>query len=141
MAFCNSFGTATAQVVEVEDTGRGIRINHCWIACDPGIALDPAIIEAQMISGAIYGLSAAMQEEVTLTDGAADQGNFTDYDALRMHTAPRFDVRILETSAHLGGIGEPGTPPAMPALGNALFDLTGVRARELPLIKTFDLIL
>lgn len=141
VAFCHSFGTATAQVVEVEDTGRGIRINHCWIACDPGIALDPAIIEAQMISGAIYGLSAAMQEEVTFTDGAADQGNFTDYDALRMHTAPRFDVRILETSADLGGIGEPGTPPAMPALGNALFDLTGVRARELPLIKTFDLIL
>jgi isoquinoline 1-oxidoreductase beta subunit len=141
VAFCHSFGTATAQVVEVEDTGRGIRINDCWIACDPGLALDPAIIKAQMISGAVYGLSAATQEEVTFTDGAADQSNFTDYDALRMHTTPRFDVRILETSGHLGGIGEPGTPPAMPALGNALFDLTGLRARDMPFIKTFDLIL
>ncbi len=141
IGFCYSFGTPTAQIVEVEDTGRGIRINHCWIACDPGVALDPAIIESQMISGAIYGFSAAMQEEITFSDGMVDQSNFTDYDAMRMHSAPEFTVRILETNPHIGGIGEPGTPPAMPALGNALFDLTGVRARELPLIKTFDLIL
>ncbi|MBQ2260300.1 MAG: xanthine dehydrogenase family protein molybdopterin-binding subunit [Loktanella sp.] len=141
IGFCYSFGTPTAQIVEVEDTGNGIRINKCWIACDPGVALDPAIIEAQMVSGAIYGFSAAMQEEVTFADGQAEQYNFTDYDALRMHNTPAFEVRILETNPHIGGIGEPGTPPAMPALGNALFDLTGVRARELPLIKSYDLIL
>lgn len=141
IGFCYSFGTPTAQIVEVEDTGNGIRIDKCWIACDPGVALDPAIIEAQMVSGAIYGFSAAMQEEVTFADGQAEQYNFTDYDALRMHNTPAFEVRILETNPHIGGIGEPGTPPAMPALGNALFDLTGVRARELPLFKTYDLIL
>ena len=141
IGFSYSFGTPTAQVVEVEDTGNGIRINKCWIACDPGVALDPAIIEAQMVSGAIFGFSAAMQEEITFADGQAEQRNFIDYDALRMHNSPAFEVRILENNPHLGGIGEPGTPPAMPALGNALFDLTGVRARELPLIKTYDLIL
>jgi len=60
---------------------------------------------------------------------------------MRMHTVPEFEVRLLETNPFIGGAGEPSTPPSMPALGNALFDLTGTRARELPLIKTFDLIL
>ncbi len=141
IGFTYSFGTPTAEVVEVEDTGNGIRINKVWIACDVGTALDPSIIEAQMTSGAVYGLSAAMQGEVTFFDGEAEQYNFYDYDALRMHNTPAFEVRILETNPHMGGVGEPGTPPSMPALGNALFDLTGTRARELPLIKTFDLIL
>lgn len=141
IGFTYSFGTPVAEVVEVEDTGNGIRINKCWIACDVGTALDPSIIEAQMISGAIYGFSAAMQEEITFSDGEAEQYNFYDYDALRMHNTPEFEVRILETNPHMGGVGEPGTPPAASALGNALFDLTGTRARELPLIKTFDLIL
>jgi len=141
IGFTYSFGTPVAEVIEVEDTGNGIRINKVRIACDVGTALDPAIIEAQMISGAIYGLSAAMQGEITFADGQAEQMNFYDYDALRMHNTPQFAVQIRETAPHLGGVGEPGTPPAMPALGNALFDLTGIRARELPLFKTFDLIL
>jgi isoquinoline 1-oxidoreductase beta subunit len=141
IGFTYSFGTPVAEVVEVEDTGNGIRINKCWIACDVGTALDPSIIEAQMTSGAIYGFSAAMQGEITFSDGQAEQYNFYDYDAMRMHNVPEFEVRILETNPHMGGVGEPGTPPSMPALGNALFDLTGIRARELPLIKTFDLIL
>lgn len=141
VAFTYSFGTPVAEVVEVEDTGRGIRINTCWIACDVGTALDPSIIEAQMTSGAIYGFSAAMQGALTFSDGAVEQGNFPDYDAMRMHNVPEFEVRILETNPYLGGVGEPGTPPAMAALGNALFDLTGTRARELPLNRTFDLIL
>ena len=141
VAFTYSFGTPVAEVVEVQDTGNGIRINKCWIACDVGTALDPGIIESQMISGAIYGFSAAMQGEITCSDGEVEQYNFYDYDAMRMHNTPEFAVRILETNPHMGGVGEPGTPPAMAALGNALFDLTGTRARELPLIKTFDLIL
>lgn len=141
VAFCYSFGSPVAEVIEVEDTGNGIRMNSCWIACDVGTALDPGIIEAQMVSGAIYGLSAAVQGEITFADGAVEQGNFYDYDALRMHNTPAFAVRILEDNPFLGGVGEPGTPPSMAALGNALFDLTGQRARELPLINTFDLIL
>ncbi|MEL6519268.1 MAG: molybdopterin cofactor-binding domain-containing protein, partial [Pseudomonadota bacterium] len=141
IGFTYSFGTPTAEVVEVEDTGHGIKINKCWIACDVGTALDPSIIEAQMTSGAIYGFSAAMQGEVTFFDGEVEQYNFYDYDAMRMHNVPAFEVRILETNPHMGGVGEPGTPPAASALGNALFALTGTRARELPLIKTFDLIL
>lgn len=141
VGFTYSFGTPVAEVVEVEDTGNGIKINKCWIACDMGVALDPGIVETQMTSGAVYGFSAAMQGEITFSNGEVEQSNFYDYDAMRMHTVPEFEVRILETNAFMGGAGEPSTPPSMPALGNALFDLTGIRARELPLIKTFDLIL
>ena len=139
IGFTYSFGTPVAEIVEVVDEDGVIRISNCWIACDVGTALDPGIIEAQMISAAIYGMSAAVMGEITFTDGEVDQWNFPDYDALRMHTAPEFAVTILENGHGIGGVGEPGTPPSMPALGNALFDLTGTRATELPLIKTFNL--
>jgi len=141
VAFTYSFGTPVAEVVEVVETPAGIRISNVWIACDVGTALDPHNIEAQMTGGAVYGLSAAVMGEITFAGGRVEQGNFHEYDALRMHNAPRFDVRILETNAHMGGAGEPGTPPSMPALGNALFDLTGRRATRLPLIQDFDLLL
>ncbi len=140
VAMAYSFGTPVAQVIEVVDEDGTIRINKAWIACDVGLALDPATVEAQMIGGMIYGLSAAVQEEITFADGEVEQYNFPDYDALRMQSTPITEVRILETNKHLGGVGEPGTPPSMPALGNALFDLTGQRARSLPLNKQFDLL-
>jgi isoquinoline 1-oxidoreductase beta subunit len=140
VGFTYSFGTSVAQVIEVVDEDGDIRINKAWIACDVGQALDPSIIQAQMIGGMIYGLSAACFGEITFAEGEVEQFNFPDYDALRMHNTPVTEVRILETNKHMGGVGEPGTPPSMPALGNALFDLTGRRARELPFSKSFDLI-
>lgn len=140
VGFCYSFGTPVAQVIEVVQEDAGIRIAKAWIACDMGLALDPRNVEAQMTGGMIYGLSAACFEEITFADGAVEQGNFPDYPPLRMNNTPATEVRVLETNPHMGGAGEPGTPPAMPALGNALFDLTGIRARELPFSKTFDLL-
>jgi isoquinoline 1-oxidoreductase beta subunit len=138
VAFCYSFGTPVAQVIEVEDQDGAIRITKAWIACDPGVALDPSIIEAQMVGGMVYGLSSALTQEITFADGMVEQQNFPDFDALRIHMMPRTEVRILENQDHLNGVGEPGTPPAAPALANALFDLTGKRARSLPLAKEFD---
>ncbi len=133
-----SFGTPVAQVIEVANSDDGIRITKAWIACDVGTALDPRNIRAQMEGGMIYGLSAAMHGEITFANGEVEQENFPDYDALRMGTAPVTEVQVLENNPHMGGVGEPGTPPSMPALANALFDLTGKRARELPLSKLFD---
>jgi len=138
VAFTYSFGTPVAEVIEVAQTPSGIKLTNCWIACDPGVALDPSIIEAQMIGGAIYGLSAAMQEKITFEDGAAVQQNFPDYDAMRIHTAPKFEVQILQNNRFIGGVGEPGTPPAAAALGNAIFDLTGQRIRQLPLNESVN---
>lgn len=133
-----SFGTPVAEVIEVADSPDGIRITKAWIACDVGTALDPQNIRAQMEGGLIYGLSAALHGDISFENGEVQQENFPDYDALRMATTPEVAVQIFENNIHMGGVGEPGTPPSMPALANALFDLTGVRARELPLSKRFD---
>ncbi|MCE8521454.1 xanthine dehydrogenase family protein molybdopterin-binding subunit [Ruegeria pomeroyi] len=140
VAFTYSFGTSVAQVIEVVDEDGTIRIARAWIACDIGLALDPETVKAQMFGGMVYGLSAAAHGKITFAGGAVEQGNFPDYDALRMHNTPQVEVRVLETNRHMGGAGEPGTPPAMPALGNALFDLTGKRVRSMPFAEHFNLL-
>lgn len=133
VAMCHSFGTAVAVVIEISDRDGDISIDRAWMACDVGTALDPGIIEAQMESGLIFGLSAAILQEITFANGEVQQWNFPDFDLMRLNTAPAVEVRILEAQDHLGGVGEPGTPPAAPALANAVFDLTGERIRDLPL--------
>jgi isoquinoline 1-oxidoreductase beta subunit len=133
VAFCLSFGTWVAQVIQVADTEDGIRIEKVWCAADVGTALDPGNLEAQMVSGIIYGLSAAMGQQITFANGAAEQSNFDSYDAMRMNQCPEIEVRILENSPKMGGAGEPGTPPSLPALANAIFAATGKRVRDLPL--------
>ena len=140
VGFTYSFGSPVAQVIEVVKEAAGIRIAKVWIATDVGIALDPGNIEAQMTGGCLFGLSAAVMGEITFSDGEAEQSNFYDYDALRMASSPSFEVQVLENATYLGGVGEIGTPPAAPALGNALFALTGQRIRQLPFNKVFDFV-
>ena len=132
-AFTASFGSWVAEIVEVADTPGGIRIEKVWIAADVGQALDPGIIEAQLVSAAIYGLSAAINQEISFAEGMVEQSNFHDFDAMRMHQCPDFEVAILEDAPKMGGVGEIGTPPAAPALANAVYALTGKRIRSLPL--------
>lgn len=135
-AFCMSFGVPTAEVIEVEDTPAGLRMTGAWAAVDVGTALDPRNIEAQVQGGMIYGLSAAIRGEITLADGEVQQTNFWDYEPLRLSECPPIAVRVLENLPKIRGIGEPGTPPAAPALGNAIFALTGQRLRDLPFART-----
>ncbi|BCG92412.1 xanthine dehydrogenase family protein molybdopterin-binding subunit [Mesorhizobium sp. 131-2-1] len=135
MAFTLSFGSWVGEIVQVADTPAGIRIEKVWIAADVGTALDPDIIKAQLISAAIYGLSAAMGQEITFADGMVEQSNFHDFDAMRIFQCPVFEVAVLENFHKMGGVGEVGTPPAAPALANAIFALTGKRIRRLPLSK------
>lgn len=134
-AFTLSFGSWVGEIVEIADSPAGIRIEKVWIAADVGLALDPSIIEAQLVSGAVFGLSSAMNQEITLRDGMVEQSNFHDFDAMRMHQCPHFEVSILENHHKMGGVGEIGTPPAIPALANAVFALTGKRIRQLPLSR------
>jgi isoquinoline 1-oxidoreductase beta subunit len=77
-----------------------------------------------------------MRGEITFADGMAEQTNFWDYEPLRLSQCPPITTRILETLPHIRGIGEPGTPPAAPALGNAIFALTGQRLRDLPFARS-----
>ncbi len=135
MAFSLSFGVPTAQIVEIEETSGGIKLRDVWAVADVGLALDPRNLDAQIISGVNFGLSAAILNEITLEDGAVAQTNFHSYDAIRMYQAPRIHTKILENGRNIRGIGEPGTPPAAPALANAIFALTGKRLREMPFRK------
>lgn len=137
-AFTLSFGSWVGEVVQVRDTPDGIRIDKVWIAADVGTAIDPGIIEAQLTSAVVFGLSAAMGQEITVAGGMVEQSNFHDFDALRINQCPQFEVAILQNYHKMGGVGEIGTPPAAPALANALFALTGKRARRLPLGREFS---
>ena len=134
-AFTLSFGSWCGQVIQIADTPSGIRLEKMWIAVDVGTAIDPGIIEAQLTSGAIYGLSAAISQEITFEGGQVVQSNFHDFDAMRIFQVPQFEVAILENFHRMGGVGEVGTPPAAPALANALSALKGRRFRSLPLSK------
>ena len=134
-AFTLSFGSWVGEIVQVADTPDGIRIERVWIAADVGTAIDPSIIEAQLFSGAIYNLSAAMGQEISFADGMVEQSNFHDFDAMRLNQCPSFEVAVLENYRKMGGAGEVGTPPAAAALANAVSALTGKRVRSLPISK------
>jgi isoquinoline 1-oxidoreductase beta subunit len=130
-----SFGSIVAQVAEVAVTdGSTLQVKRVTCAIDCGPVVNPAIVRAQMESGIIYGLSAALYGEITLANGAVEQSNFPDYDAVRLADAPAMTVHLVDTgSASIGGVGEPGTPPIAPAVANAIFAATGKRLRNLPL--------
>ncbi|MGB3407720.1 MAG: molybdopterin cofactor-binding domain-containing protein [Jannaschia sp.] len=133
VAFAVVFGVPIAQIVEIEDTPEGIAVRDVWVAADVGVALDPRNLDAQLMSGVTFGLSAAIAEKITVAQGRVEQENFDSYTPLRMYQAPRITTRILENAPHIRGIGEPGTPCAAPALANAIFALNGQRIRTLPL--------
>ena len=130
-----SFGSIVAQVAEVAVTdGKTLQVKRVTCAIDCGPVVNPAIVRAQMESGIIYGLSAAVYGEITLANGAVEQSNFPDYDVVRLADAPAMTVHLVDTgSSAIGGVGEPGTPPIAPAVANAVFAATGKRLRNLPL--------
>ncbi len=138
MAFCLAFGVPTAEVIEVANTEDGIKVTKAFATVDVGVALDPGNIEAQVMGGLNYGLSAAIMSQITLDNGEVEQTNFHNYDAMRMYQAPSIEVRIHENAEKIRGIGEPGTPPAAPALANAIFAATGTRLREMPFSRFMD---
>ena len=133
LAFCLSFGVPMAEVVEVSRTPGGIRVDKVYAACELGRIVDPDTFEAQVSGGIIFGLGHAMNCELTYAGHAPEQVNFDSYQGMRLSQAPEIEVRGLENGARIRGIGEPGVPPAAPALANAIFALTGQRIRELPL--------
>ncbi len=140
LAFTLSFGVPVAQVVEVTSTPRGIKIDKVFVAVDVGKVLDPVNLEAQISGGVIWGLGHAMNAELTYADGIAEQTNFHAFEGMRLHQAPQIEVRALANGPVIRGIGEPGVPPAAPALANAIFAATGQRIRELPLGKHIEFV-
>ena len=132
IAIHESFGTVVAEVVEVSKRDSGFHVDRVVCVVDCGIAVNPNIIEMQMESSIVYGLSAAATGAITLEEGRVKQSNFHDYTVLRMNQMPRIEVHILPSTNNPSGVGEPGTPPIGPAVANALSVLTGRTYRQLP---------
>ncbi len=130
-----SFGTIVSQVAEVEIRDGDPRVHRVVCAVDAGFAIHPDGLIAQMESGIAYGLTAALHGEISIRGGAVEQSNFHDYPMLRMNEAPTIETHIINSGKSLGGAGEPGTPPIAPAVTNAIFNATGIRIRELPILK------
>jgi isoquinoline 1-oxidoreductase beta subunit len=133
-----SFGTIVAQVVDVTVAKGQVIVDRIVCAVDPGFAVSPDGLVAQMESGILYGLSAALYGEISIRDGAVVQSNFHDYPMVRMDETPVIETHVIASDAPWGGAGEPGTPGVAPALANAIFAATGTRIRELP-VRKYDL--
>lgn len=133
IALQESFGSIVAQVVEVTVNDGNLLVDRVVAVVDAGFAISPDGMKAQIESGIIYGLSAALYGEITIKDGAVAESNFHDYPSVRMSKAPTIETHIINSGEALGGAGEPGTPPIAPALANAIFDATGNRIRQLPI--------
>ncbi|MDA0954537.1 MAG: molybdopterin-dependent oxidoreductase, partial [Proteobacteria bacterium] len=133
IALHESFGSIVGEVVQVNVTDQRLVVERVVCVADPGFVMSPDGFKAQMESGIIYGLTAALTGQVEISAAQAKVSNFHDYPVMRMKDSPVIDVIIINSGAPVGGAGEPGTPPAAPALTNAVFAATGQRIRELPL--------
>jgi isoquinoline 1-oxidoreductase subunit beta len=132
IATYHSFGSYIAEAAEVTVTGSDFKIDRIVAAIDCGQVVNPESVRAQAESAIIYGLSAALKNEITIKNGAVEQSNFDGYDPLRINEAPPIEVYLLPSTEDPGGMGEPALPPAAPAVANAIFAACGQRLRKLP---------
>ncbi len=136
IAVYKSFESYAAQVAEVSVSPAGdVRVHRVVCAIDCGMHVNPSTIEAQMQSGIVFGLTAALKGAITIENGRVMQSNFHDYQMLRIAEMPVVEVHIVPSNEAPGGVGEPGTPPIAPAVCNAIFAATGKRIRKLPIGK------
>ncbi|MDX0547097.1 xanthine dehydrogenase family protein molybdopterin-binding subunit [Sinorhizobium medicae] len=138
VAVAESFGSVVAQIAEVSTDGNGIKVERVVAVVDCGLAINPDQVRAQVEGGIGFGLSAILGEEITLTDGKVDQGNFDMYTPLRIDAMPKVEVHIVASSNPPSGIGEPGVPPIGPAVANAAFKALGKRIRVMPFAKSLN---
>jgi isoquinoline 1-oxidoreductase beta subunit len=133
-AACFSHGAYVAEIAEVSRwPSGGVRVQRMVAAVDCGTPVNRLGIEAQVRGAIVYGLSAALHQQITFREGRAEQDNFGEYPPLRIGEMPEIDVHIVGSDAPPGGMGEGALSPAAPAVANALFALDGTRIRRLPL--------
>ena len=129
-----AFGTYMAQVAEVSVGNDGdVQVHRIVCAVDCGQVINPDTVNAQIESGIVFGLGAGLWQEITLDKGRVAQNNFSDFRVMRINEMPQVEVFIVPSTDKPGGIGEPGTACATPALTNAVFAATGQRVRRLPI--------
>jgi isoquinoline 1-oxidoreductase subunit beta len=133
-----SFETEVGQVADVEVVDGRIRVRKVYCVVDCGIAVNPDLVKAQMEGAIIFGLSAALDQEITIVDGVVQQTNYDTFPLIRMFEAPEIVVEILPSEEAPTGVGEPGLPPLAAAVANGVFAATGVRLRRMPLQKAWN---
>ena len=138
IAVMTGYGSYIAQVAEVSVEKGAVRVHRVVCAVDCGRVVNPDTIEAQMQSGTVYGLTAALRGAITIDHGRVQQNNFNDYEMLRIDEMPAVEVYIVPSHEDVGGVGEPSTGTIAPAVCNAIFAATGKRIRRLP-IRAEDL--
>jgi isoquinoline 1-oxidoreductase beta subunit len=132
-----SFASFIATVVEAEVDEQGeVYLRRVTSAVDTGIAVNPDTVAAQLQGGLVFGLSAALWDEVTIENGRVQQSNFNNYRVLRMDEVPKIDVHVIKSGENPGGIGETGATAGPPALRNAIYAATGVALRRMPIDRT-----
>lgn len=136
IALMEGYGTHLSQVAEVSVEGGRLKVHRICCAVDCGRMVNPAIVESQIVSGIVFGLTAALWGEITLEGGRVQQANFDGYRLLRMNEMPAIEVKLIESAEAPGGVGEPSTALVAPAVCNAIFAATGRRLRELPIAKS-----
>jgi len=139
LAVVKTFGSHVAACAEVSVDNKGkLKIHRIVAATDPGYAVNPQQIEAQVEGSFVYGLSALLYGECTIKDGAVEQTNFHNYPSMLINEMPKVETIVMPSGGFWGGIGEPTIAVAAPAVLNAIFAATGKRIREFPL-KSADL--
>ena len=118
IALHKSFGSFVAQVAEVSVTKEGkVKVHRVVCGIDCGRVVNPNTVEAQMESGIVFGLTAALHGEITLKNGRVQQSNFNNYPLLTLSEMPKVEVHIVQSQEPPSGVGEPGVPPIAPACG------------------------
>ena len=133
LALHESFGSIVAQVVEVSLVDGRPRVHRVVCAMDCGTVVNPGIVAQQVESAVVFGLSAALHGRIDIHEGVVQQLNFPAYPMVKLADAPQVQTWLIDSKRAPGGVGEPAVPPLAPAVANALFALTGVRQRSLPL--------
>ena len=119
-------------MAEVTVKGSEFKIDRIVAAVDCGQIVNPESVRSQTEGAIIYGLSAALKNEITIKDGAVEQTNFDGYDPIRINEAPPIEVHLITNREDPGGMGEPALPPLAPAVANAIFAASGQRLRKMP---------
>jgi isoquinoline 1-oxidoreductase beta subunit len=138
IGFLRSFGSYVAAATKVHVENKTVKVLEMHTAIDCGVAVTPDRVIAQMEGAMVFGLSITLMGEISLEKGEVTQNNFHDAPVTRMNQSPPMFVHLVESDYPPGGVGEPGVPPIIPSITNAIFHASGTRIRDLPVNKTLS---
>ena len=134
IALMEGYDSYLAEVAEVSLNKDGsVRVHKVTVAADVGHMVNPDTVEAQLQSSIVFGVGAVLKHQITMTNGRVQETNYNSYEPVRMYESPQIDIVLVKSTEKPGGIGEPGTAVAAPAIANAVAALTGKRVRSLPI--------